>query len=127
MADEETPEKTEETPAEETVADAPETVADEVETAASEEGAGDTSTVDQPEAAESQEVLAPKERRARNHGSCVMPMVRCKADGALSVNWGLEPLTARCLQCEPVVLDIAWRYAEQFDVRLPEAQPSLAQ
>jgi small subunit ribosomal protein S17 len=69
MADEETPEKTEETPAEETVADAPETVADEVETAASEEGAGDTSTVDQPEAAESQEVLAPKERRARKRAA----------------------------------------------------------
>jgi hypothetical protein len=68
-----------------------------------------------------------KERRAGNHGGCVMPMVLCRADGALSVNWGLEPLTARCLQCEPVVLDIAWRYAEQFDVRLPEAQPSLAQ
>lgn len=68
-----------------------------------------------------------KERRARNHGSCVMPMVKCRADDALSVNWGLEALTARCLQCEPVVLDIAWRYAEQFDVRLPEAQPSLSQ
>jgi small subunit ribosomal protein S17 len=73
MADEETPEKTEETPdettAEETVAEAPETVADEVETAASEEGAGDTSTVDQPEAAEPQEVLAPKERRARKRAA----------------------------------------------------------
>ena len=66
-----------------------------------------------------------KARRARNHGSCVMPMVVCRADTALSVNWGLEPLTARCLQCEPVALDIAWRYAEQYDVLLPEAQPSL--
>jgi small subunit ribosomal protein S17 len=73
MADEETPEKTEETPeettAEETVAEAPETVAEEVETASSEEGAGDTSTVDQPEAAEPQEVLAPKERRARKRAA----------------------------------------------------------
>ena len=58
MADE-TPE-TEETP---------ETVVDEVETASSEEGAGDTSTVDQPEAAEPQEVLAPKERRARKRAA----------------------------------------------------------
>src|SRR3954447_22113154 len=68
MADEETPEKTEETTAEET----PETVVDEVETAASEEGAGDTSTVGTPEAeapAEPEEVLAPKERRARRRAA----------------------------------------------------------
>jgi small subunit ribosomal protein S17 len=71
MADEATPEKTEETTAEET----PETVVDEVETAASEEGAGDTSTVDTPEAeapaapAEPEEVLAPKERRARKRAA----------------------------------------------------------
>src|SRR4051794_23652444 len=51
-----------------------------------------------------------KERRARNHGTCVMPMVACHAESALSVNWGLEPLTARCLQCEPIVLEIAWHY-----------------
>ena len=71
MADEE---KNEETTAEE----APETVVEEVETAASEEGAGDTSTVDTPdeeaaapaaEAAEPQEVLAPKERRARKRAA----------------------------------------------------------
>jgi small subunit ribosomal protein S17 len=71
MADEETPEKTEETP---------ETVVDEVETAASEEGAGDTSTVDTPDEeaaapaaeaapAEPEEVLAPKERRARKRAA----------------------------------------------------------
>jgi len=75
MADEE---KTEETPeeatAEETAADAPESVVEEVETASSEEGAGDTSTVDAPEAAEAapaepQEVLAPKERRARKRAA----------------------------------------------------------
>ena len=76
MADEETPEKTEETTAEET----PETVVDEVETAASEEGAGDTSTVDTPDEAaaapaaeaapaEPEEVLAPKERRARKRAA----------------------------------------------------------
>jgi small subunit ribosomal protein S17 len=67
MADEE---KTEE--------ETPETVVDEVETAASEEGAGDTSTVDTPEEApapaaeaaeEPQEVLAPKERRARKRAA----------------------------------------------------------
>jgi small subunit ribosomal protein S17 len=72
MADEDKTEETpEETTAEETVAEAPETVADEVETASSEEGAGDTSTVDQPEAApaEPQEVLAPKERRARKRAA----------------------------------------------------------
>jgi hypothetical protein len=68
-----------------------------------------------------------KERRARNHGTCVMPMVLCRNDGAFSVNWGLEPLTARCLQCEPIVLDIAWRHADLYDVKLPEAQPSLSQ
>ena len=75
MADEE---KTEETPkettAEETAADAPESVVEEVETASSEEGAGDTSTVDAQEAAEAapaepQEVLAPKERRARKRAA----------------------------------------------------------
>src|SRR5215207_6273280 len=78
MADEEkTPESEEktETTAEETAAEAPETVADEVETASSEAGAGDTSTVDQPdeapaaESAEPQEVLAPKERRARKRAA----------------------------------------------------------
>jgi small subunit ribosomal protein S17 len=73
MADED---KTEETPegtttAEETVAEAPDSVVEEVETAASEEGAGDTSTVDAPEAApaEPEEVLAPKERRARKRAA----------------------------------------------------------
>jgi small subunit ribosomal protein S17 len=65
MADEEKNPETEETP---------ETVVDEVETASSEEGAGDTSTVDTPaqpaaEAAEPQEVLAPKERRARKRAA----------------------------------------------------------
>ena len=80
MADEEkteeTPEETtaEETTAEETVAEAPESVVEEVETASSEEGAGDTSTVDAPEAAEAapaepEEVLAPKERRARKRAA----------------------------------------------------------
>jgi small subunit ribosomal protein S17 len=75
MADEdkteETPEETtaEETPTEETVAEAPDSVVEEVETASSEEGAGDTSTVDAPEAAEPQEVLAPKERRARKRAA----------------------------------------------------------
>ena len=62
MADE-----TEKTP--ETTPEAPETVVDEVETAAS-EGAGDTSTVDTPAApAEPQEVLPPKERRARRRAA----------------------------------------------------------
>jgi small subunit ribosomal protein S17 len=73
MADEEKTPETEETP---------ETVVDEVETASSEEGAGDTSTVDTPEetpaeeapapaaeAAEPEEVLAPKERRARKRAA----------------------------------------------------------
>ncbi len=75
MADEEKTEETpEETTAEETAADAPESVVEEVETASSEEGAGDTSTVDAPEAAEAapaepQEVLAPKERRARKRAA----------------------------------------------------------
>jgi small subunit ribosomal protein S17 len=80
MADEdkteETPEETtaEETTTEETVAEAPDSVVEEVETASSEEGAGDTSTVDAPEAAEAappepQEVLAPKERRARKRAA----------------------------------------------------------
>ena len=60
----------------ETEEQTPDSIQEEVETAASEEGAGDTSTVDTPEApapaaaapaapAEPQEVLAPKERRAR--------------------------------------------------------------
>jgi small subunit ribosomal protein S17 len=73
MADED---KTEETPeetttAEETVAEAPDSVVEEVETASSEAGAGDTSTVDAPEAApaEPEEVLAPKERRARKRAA----------------------------------------------------------
>jgi small subunit ribosomal protein S17 len=49
-------------------------VVEEVETASSEEGAGDTSTVDAPEAAEAapaepEEVLAPKERRARKRAA----------------------------------------------------------
>jgi small subunit ribosomal protein S17 len=60
MADEETNET------EETTAEAPETVADELETAASEEGAGDTVVA---ESAEPQEVLAPKERRARKRAA----------------------------------------------------------
>jgi small subunit ribosomal protein S17 len=52
----------------------PDSVVEEVETASSEEGAGDTSTVDAPEAAEAapaepQEVLAPKERRARKRAA----------------------------------------------------------
>jgi hypothetical protein len=67
-----------------------------------------------------------KARRAGNHAACMMPMVSCRPDGALSLNWGLELLTARCTQCEPIVLDIAWRFAERYDVRLPEAQPSLS-
>jgi len=70
MADEEKTEETpEETTAEETAAEAPESVVEEVETASSDEGAGDTSTVDAPEAAEPQEVLAPKERRARKRAA----------------------------------------------------------
>jgi small subunit ribosomal protein S17 len=75
MADEEKTEETpEETTAEATAADAPESVVEEVETASSEEGAGDTSTVDAPEAAEAapaepEEVLAPKERRARKRAA----------------------------------------------------------
>ena len=71
MADEENKPETEETP---------DSIQEEVETAASEEGAGDTSTVDAPaeeapapaaEAApaEPQEVLAPKERRARRRAA----------------------------------------------------------
>jgi small subunit ribosomal protein S17 len=70
MADEEKNEETteetpvEETAAEETAAEAPETVADEVETAASEEGAGATTTAPAAEAAEPQEALTPKQRRA---------------------------------------------------------------
>src|SRR3954468_14338076 len=46
----------------------PDNLAEEVETAASEEGAGDTSTVGTP-AAEPQEVLPPKERRARRRAA----------------------------------------------------------
>ena len=67
MADEDTTPKTEETP---------DTIAEEVATASSDEGAGDTSTVDTPAAAappaapaEPQEVLAPKERRARRRAT----------------------------------------------------------
>ena len=55
-----------------------------------------------------------------------MPMVVCHSESSLSVNWGLEALTARCAQCEPVILDIAWRYAEAYDVNRPHLQPSLA-
>src|SRR3954451_4801347 len=49
----------------------PDNLAEEVETAASEEGAGATSTVDTPAAApaEPQEVLPPKERRARRRAA----------------------------------------------------------
>jgi small subunit ribosomal protein S17 len=60
----------------------PDSIQEEVETAASEEGAGDTSTVDTPDEApeaaapaepeapaEPQEVLAPKERRARRRAA----------------------------------------------------------
>ena len=71
MADEDKTPETEEK--------APDSIQEEVETAASEEGAGDTSTVDQPEqppaaepqatAAEPQEVLEPKERRARRRAA----------------------------------------------------------
>jgi small subunit ribosomal protein S17 len=80
MADEDKTPETEETP---------DSVKEEVETAASEEGAGDTSTVETPEEApaeeapapaaeaapaeaaseEPQEVLAPKERRARKRAA----------------------------------------------------------
>jgi small subunit ribosomal protein S17 len=75
MADEDKTPETEETP---------DSVKEEVETAASEEGAGDTSTVDTPEEApaeeapapaaeatpeEPEEVLAPKERRARKRAA----------------------------------------------------------
>jgi small subunit ribosomal protein S17 len=69
MADEDkTPETEEKTP---------DSIQEEVETAASEEGAGDTSTVDTPveapapapAAAEPQEVLEPKERRARRRAA----------------------------------------------------------
>ncbi len=79
MADQEKTEETPEEPttAEETAAEAgvggPDSLVEEVETASSEEGAGDTSTVDVPEAeaapAEPQEVLAPKERRARKRAA----------------------------------------------------------
>jgi small subunit ribosomal protein S17 len=70
MADEEKTPETEETP---------DSIQEEVETASSEEGAGDTSTVDTPEetpaeeapapAAEPQETLTPKERRARRRAA----------------------------------------------------------
>jgi small subunit ribosomal protein S17 len=60
MADEETNET------EETTAGGPETVADELDTASSEAGAGDTVVA---EAAEPEEVLAPKERRARKRAA----------------------------------------------------------
>ena len=85
MADEDKTPETEETP---------DSIQEEVETAASEEGAGDTSTVDTPKrprgdsggggpcarrrgapeaAAEPQEVLAPKERRARRRAAKAPP------------------------------------------------------
>jgi hypothetical protein len=67
-----------------------------------------------------------KESRAPDHGNCVMPMVACNADSPLGVNWGLEQLTARCMRCEAVALEIAWRYAETYDVRRPHLQPSLS-
>jgi hypothetical protein len=57
-------------------------------------------------------------RRAANHGACMMPMVVCRAESALSLNWGLEPLTAQCPQCERIALEIAWRHAERYDVRV---------
>src|SRR4051794_2889357 len=73
MADEDKTPETDQTP---------DSVKEEVETAASEEGAGDTSTVDTPEeapaeeapaptaeASEPQEVLEPKERRARKRAA----------------------------------------------------------
>ena len=66
MADEDKTPETEETP---------DSIQEEVETAASEEGAGDTSTVDAPAPAaaappsEPQEVLEPKERRARRRAA----------------------------------------------------------
>src|SRR3954466_316883 len=60
MADEETNET------EETTAEEPETVADELDTASSPEGAGDTVVA---EAAEPEEVLAPKQRRARKRAA----------------------------------------------------------
>ncbi len=70
MADEDKTPETEEK--------APDSIQEEVETAASEEGAGDTSTVDTPARrspppakapAEPQEVLEPKERRARRRAA----------------------------------------------------------
>ena len=67
MADEDKTPETEEK--------APDSIQEEVETAASEEGAGDTSTVDTPAPpprplpAEPQEVLEPKERRARRRAA----------------------------------------------------------
>jgi len=67
MADEEKTPETDETP---------DSIQEEVETAASEEGAGDTSTVDTPEEApapaaeaQPQETLTPKERRARKRAA----------------------------------------------------------
>ena len=62
--------------------------------------------------------LEVRARRAANHGGCVMPMVVCRPDSALSLNWSLEPLTAPCAECEPIALDIAWRHADRFDVRV---------
>src|SRR4051812_46844655 len=59
MADEETKPETEETP---------DTISDELETASSEDGAGDTSTAGGTPA-EPQEVLPPKERRARRRAA----------------------------------------------------------
>jgi small subunit ribosomal protein S17 len=67
MADEDKTPETEE--------QAPDSIQEEVQTAASEEGAGDTTAVDTPAPAaaaapaEPQEVLAPKERRARRRGA----------------------------------------------------------
>jgi hypothetical protein len=67
-----------------------------------------------------------KERRSADHAGCVMPMVICHSDSPLSINWGLEALTARCAQCEPLILDIAWRHAGAYDVSRPHLQPTLA-
>src|SRR3954451_22781277 len=63
MADEETTPETEATPDVTPEAEAPATVADELETASSSEGAGDTVPT------EPQEVLPPKERRARRRAA----------------------------------------------------------
>ena len=66
-----------------------------------------------------------KQLRPADHAGCVMPMVVCHSDSALGVNWGLDAVTARCTCCEAIVLDIAWRYAESYDVQRPHLQPSL--